>query len=314
MALGRSPVDRAGRPPALLLRRSPDTGSLALDNDPVRELWYAAATGLGRAAMRALDVRLHVDGAEHVPTTGPVILAATHVSYLDALPLALAARSRGRSPRFMARHDVWHAPGIGRPMTRMGHIPVDRAAPAAAYLQARRLLRAGEVVGTFPEAGISYSFTVRPLMRGTAALARETGAVVVPAALWGIQRIYSVGRPEGGVLGGREPGPDLTRGRRVDLTLGPSLTVGPGEDLDEWTAKLGIRLTEMLESLQAAEHHRPAPGEHAPWHPAHLGGHAPMRAEAAQWDNSPRSALPASWGPLPEPLPEPRSEPLPERS
>lgn len=264
------------------------------------DLWYAAATTLGRATLRALDVRLHTVGAEHVPTTGPVIIAATHVSYLDALPIALAARSRGRRPRFMTRHDVWHAPGLARPMTAMGHVPVDRAAPAAAYLHARRLLRAGEVVGTFPEAGISYSFTVRPLMRGTAALARETGAVVVPAALWGIQRIYSVGRPEGGELGGREPGPDLTRGRRVDLHLGPPLTVGPGEDLDAWTAKLGVLLTEMVEDLQTADHHRPAPGEHAPWYPAHLGGHAPTRTEAARWDNSPRSALPASWGPLPE--------------
>ncbi|MBE7325385.1 1-acyl-sn-glycerol-3-phosphate acyltransferase [Nocardioides sp. Y6] len=265
------------------------------------EFWYAAATTVGRAAMRALDVRLEVDGLEHVPTSGPVILAATHVSYLDALPLALAARRRGRTPRFMARHDVWHAPGIAGPMTRMRHIPVDRAAPAAAYLQARRLLRDGEMVGTFPEAGISYSFTVRPLMRGTAALARETGAVVVPAALWGIQRIYSVGRPEGGELGGREPGPDLTRGRRVDLRFGPPLTVGPGEDLDSWTTKLGVRLTEMLEDLQTAEHHRPRPGEYAPWYPAHLGGHAPTRAEAARWDNSPRSALPASWATVPEP-------------
>lgn len=265
------------------------------------DLWYAAATTLGRGALRAWGVRLHVAGAEHVPTIGPVIVAATHVSYVDALPLALAARSRGRTPRFMARHDVWHARGVATPMTRMGHIPVDRTAPAGAYLHARRLLRAGETVAVFPEGGISYSFTVRPLMRGTAALARETGAVVVPAALWGTQRIYSVGRPEGGVLGGREPGPDFTRGRRVDLHLGPPLTVGPGEDLDAWTTKLGLRLTEMLETLQGAEHHRPAPGEHAPWHPAHLGGHAPTRSEAARWDNCPRSALPTSWGPVTEP-------------
>lgn len=265
------------------------------------DLWYAAATRLGRGVLRALDVRVHTVGLEHVPTTGPVIIAATHVSYVDALPLALAARSRGRTPRFMARHDVWLAPGLGAPMTRMGHIPVDRTVPAAAYLHARRLLRAGETVAVFPEGGISYSFTVRPLMRGTAALARETGAVVVPAALWGTQRLYSVGRPEGGVLGGKEPGPDFTRGRRVDLHLGPPLSVGPGEDLDEWTAKLGLRLTEMLEALQTAEHHRPAPGEHAPWYPAHLGGDAPTRGEAARWDNCPRSALPASWGPVTAP-------------
>ena len=61
-------------------------------------------------------------------------------------------------------------------MDGMRHVPVDREAPAAAYLAARRLLREGEAVGIFPEAGISYSYAVRSLMRGPAALARETGA------------------------------------------------------------------------------------------------------------------------------------------
>lgn len=248
-------------------------------------------------ALRALDVRVETSGLDNVPTFGPVILASTHVSYVDALPISLAARRRGRTPRFMARHDVWHPRGLARPMTAMGHIPVDRAAPAGAYLTARRLLREGQSVGIFPEAGISYSLTVRPLMRGVAALARETGAVVVPVALWGTQRIYGVGRPEGGVLGGKEPPPDWTRGRRVDLTFGPPLTVGPGEDLTEWTSKLGIRLTEMLEGLQLLDHHRPRPGEYAPWFPAHLGGNAPGRTEAARWDNTPRSAVHATWGP-----------------
>lgn len=262
-----------------------------------REFDYRLATTLGRGALRALAVRVETTGVEHIPTEGPVIIASTHVSYGDALPLALAARSRGRFPRFLARHDVWHPRGLAGPMTRMQHIPVDREAPAGAYLDARRLLREGQSLALFPEAGISYSFTVRPLMRGTAALARETGAVVVPAALWGIQRIYSVGRPEGGEVGGKEPPPDWSRRRRVDLEFGQPLTIGPGEDLAEWTTKLGIRLTELLEGLQTLPHHRPRPGEYAPWHPAHLGGHAPCRTEAAPWDNIPRSAVPASWGP-----------------
>lgn len=262
-----------------------------------RESTYRTALTLGRTLLRALDATVEVVGAEGIPTSGPVIIASTHVSYGDMLPIALAAHARGRHPRFMARYDVWHTRGLAGAMTAMGHIPVDRAAPAAAYLHARRLLRAGEVVAAFPEGGISYSYTVRPLTRGVAALARETGAVVVPAALWGIQRIYSVGRPEGGVLGGREPGPSFARGRRIDVHLGAPLTVGPGEDLTEWTSKLGVRLTEMLEGLQALPHHRPAPGEHAPWYPQHLGGHAPCRSEAAQWDNMPRHCVPATWGP-----------------
>ena len=41
----------------------------------------------------------------------------------------------------------------------------------------------------------------------------------------------------------------------------------------------------------------PAPGEDAPWYPAHLGGHAPDRAEALGLDDVPRSAVPPTWGP-----------------
>ena len=65
-----------------------------------------------------------------------------------------------------------------------------------AYLRARRLLEEGEAVGGFPEAGISYSFTVRPLMRGFVSLAQQTGAPVVPLAVWGTQRLFSVGEPD----------------------------------------------------------------------------------------------------------------------
>src|SRR5699024_3665865 len=110
-----------------------------------------------------------------------------------------------------------------------------RQAPLAAYLRARTLLRAGDAVGVFPEAGISYSYTVRSLMPGVAALARETGAPVVPLAVWGAQRIWSVGRPD---ERGREPRPDLTRGRRVDVAFGPAFSVGPEEDLREVTEAL----------------------------------------------------------------------------
>ena len=139
-----------------------------------RERTYRFAVALGHGAMRALDLRLEGIGAEHVPTSGPVLLAATHVSYPDFVFIQSAARSSGRFVRFMTRHDVWHVPGLARPMDAMQHIPVDRQAPAAAYVKARRLLRQGEAVCAFPEAGISYSYTVRSLMRGVASLARET--------------------------------------------------------------------------------------------------------------------------------------------
>jgi 1-acyl-sn-glycerol-3-phosphate acyltransferase len=259
------------------------------------DLTYRLATLLGRAGLRALDVEVVANGVHHVPTEGPVLLAATHVSYPDFLFIQHGARARGRHVRFMCRHDVWKRPWAW-PMDAMQHIPVDRTAPAGAYLRARELLRSGEAVCAFPEAGISYSFTVRSLMRGVAGLARETQVPVVPVALWGSQRLYTVGVPD---EQGKEPPPDFTRGRRVDVSFGEPISVGPGEDLTAWTHDLGRRLTDLLEGLQGLPHHRPAPGEYAPWYPAHLGGHAPTREEAAHLDVVPAAAVRPSWGPVP---------------
>ena len=255
---------------------------------------YRAVNVLGRAAIRALGVRTRWTGLEQVPEHGPVLLASTHVSFLDFILLEHAARDRGRFLRFLTRHDVWDAPLVGAAMTAMRHVPVDRAAPAGAYVAARRLLAEGEAVCLFPEAGLSHSYTVRPLMRGAASLARETGVPVLPVALWGPQRIWSVGRPD---ARGRKPRPDLSRGRRVDVSIGQPLHLSRGDDPGEATHELGRRLTGMLEDLQRLPEHRPAPGEHAPWHPAHLGGHAPTRVEAAALDLVPRSAVRPTWGP-----------------
>lgn len=257
---------------------------------------YRLTAALGNTLVRGLGVRTRCQGLEHIAGSGPVLLAATHVSYPDFVFIAHGALKRRRDVRFMARHDAWGHPVAARALSAMQHIPVDRQAPAAAYLRARRMLGEGEAVCVFPEAGISYSYTVRPLMRGVASLGRETGVPVVPVAIWGSQRLYSVGRP----VDGREPGPDWTRGRLVDVSFGAPMSVAPGQDLTEFTHLLGSRLTEMLEGLQRLPEHRPRPGERAPWHPHHLGGQAPDRQEALTLDEVPRSAVLPSWGPTPE--------------
>lgn len=250
---------------------------------------YRFVNGVGRVALRALRLDVRWTGIEHVPTSGPVILAANHASFPDFVFVEKAAVSRGRYVRFMTRHDVWDAPGVSFFMDRMRHVPVDRHAPVHAYLRARRLLEEGEAVCGFPEAGISYSYTVRPLMPGLLALARETGAPVVPVGIWGTQRLASVGDPDLPM--------DLTRGRRADLAFGPPMYVEKGDDLVERTHDLGHALTTLLEGLQRLPHHRPRPGEVATWYPAHLGGAAPSRHRAVHLDEVPFNAVLPSWGP-----------------
>jgi 1-acyl-sn-glycerol-3-phosphate acyltransferase len=257
------------------------------------ERWYGLTSALGRVALRGLDVTTRWRGEHHLPVSGPALLASVHVSYPDFLFIGKAGLHRGRHLRFLCRHDIWNVPLVRRGMDAMRHVPVDRQAPAGAYLRVRSLLEDGEAVCAFPEAGISYSYTVRSLMPGVAALSRETGVPIVPVVVWGSQRIASVGRP----VDGREPGPDFTRGRTVDVRFGPPMPVAADDDLVDATRRLGSRLTAMLEDVQRLPVHRPRTGEHAPWYPAHLGGHAPDRREALQYDLVPRAAVPPTWGP-----------------
>ena len=144
----------------------------------------------------------------------------------------------------------------------------------------------------FPEAGVSHSYTIRALMPGVAALARETGVPVVPVAVWGHQRLWPLRRRLD-----EHAGLSLQRGLHVDVAFGEPFGVGAEADLVEVTRDLGHRMTRLLEGLQTRPHHTPRPGERARWYPAHLGGTAPTPAQAEPLDLVPRSAVPPTWGP-----------------
>jgi 1-acyl-sn-glycerol-3-phosphate acyltransferase len=242
------------------------------------ELVYPPVTGLTRLLFRTLGLRIDVTGAERVPRSGPVVLASNHVGFLDFTLVGLAAHPR--RVRFLARHEVFDHWASGPFVRAMRHVPVDRAAPAAAYLAARRLLEQDEAVGVFPEGGISQAYDVRAVMPGAVGLAAATGAPLLPVAIWGSQRIATARRPT-----------DLTRGRPVSIYVGDPVDVTPDVDVVAGSIDLAVSLQTMLDRLQAEPRHQPAPGEAAPWHPAHLGGTAPTRAEAEPRESVPASAI-----------------------
>jgi len=248
------------------------------------DLLYPPVLMAGRVLLASLGLRPTVEGDEHIPSTGPVVIASNHASFLDFVLVGLMARRSRRYVRFLARHDVWRHPVAGPLMRGMRHIPVDRTVPAAAYLRARSALWAGEAVGVFPEAGISTSYTVRSLMPGAVALAAETGAPLVPMALWGPQRIFTAGQPR-----------DLTRGRPVSLRAGEPIYLPRGADVTLETRQLGRRLQSMLDELQRRPLHQPSAGRAASWHPAHLGGGAPTPANAQLTESVPRTSVLPSW-------------------
>ncbi|GGP47542.1 lysophospholipid acyltransferase family protein [Saccharothrix coeruleofusca] len=228
------------------------------------ELVYPPVIAAAKLAFRLLDLRITMEGTQHVPTSGGAVLASNHVSYLDFIFAGYGADPSGRRVRFMAKDAVFKHRVSGPLMRGMRHIPVDRSAGQESYQQALAALRSGEVVGIFPEATISRSFTVKPVKSGAVRLATEAGVPLLPVAVWGTQRLWTKGHPK-----------HLTQ-RHVPIRIIVGAPMTPTTDEDLRTA--------MQALLDRAQREYPESGEGQWWQPAHLGGTAPTPAEAAALD------------------------------
>jgi 1-acyl-sn-glycerol-3-phosphate acyltransferase len=228
------------------------------------ELVYPPVVAAAKLAFRLLDLRITVAGGHHVPTTGGAVLASNHVSYLDFILAGHGAQPSRRLVRFMAKHEVFQHRISGPLMRGMHHIPVDRSAGQESYQQALGALRSGEVVGIFPEATISRSFTVKDIKSGATRLAAEAGVPLLPVAVWGTQRLWTKGKPK-----------DLTQ-RHVPITVLVGEPLEPGSDAELRTA--------MQALLDQAQRDYPDDGTGQWWQPSHLGGTAPTPEEAAALD------------------------------
>ena len=248
------------------------------------ELVYPPVITAAKTMFRALDLRLNVIGSHHVPRTGGAVLASNHVSYLDFIFCGYGAHESRRLVRFMAKESVFRHRVSGPLMRGMKHIPVNRAAGAGSYASAVGALRRGEVVGVFPEATISRSFTVKDLKNGAARMAQEAGVPLLPVALWGTQRLWTKGRPR-----------TLTR-RHTPITIlvGEPMDPAAYPDATALTADLRTRLSALVDRAQRDYPDQPAGPDDAWWQPAHLGGGAPTPEQAVELDRSDRRSRSAS--------------------
>lgn len=95
--------------------------------------------------------RLEVSGIEHLPRSGPVLLAANHDSYWDPVAIGIAGLPR-RQIRALTKSSMWKVPGLDRILDGMGQIPIERGAGDARALdRAVSELAHGACVGVFPE-------------------------------------------------------------------------------------------------------------------------------------------------------------------
>lgn len=219
--------------------------------------------------------RVRTTGAEHVPETGGAVLATNHIGYLDFVCIGYSVRQATRDKRlvrFAAKQEVFDHPLAGPLMRAMKHIPVDRGGRADLALDhAVRLLQDGELVGMFPEATINLSFVPLDGKTGTVRMAQRAGVPIVPAAVWGSQRIFT-----------KDRSPAWHR-RNVTVTVdwGEPLVVGPDEDPTAATTRLMDAIRQLADVAMRRYPDRPRGGDDW-WVPAHLGGSAPTPEEATE--------------------------------
>ncbi len=133
-------------------------------------------------------VKMDVQGLEQIPQSGPFVVVSNHVDNNDTYVIGrylpgvvhYLARPAGMHSRFLGR--FWHA---------MAAMPADREG----LNQALVYLKMGDMVGVFPDAVITPAML--QAKAGVAALAVRAGVPVVPAAIWGTERVRIFPLPKG---------------------------------------------------------------------------------------------------------------------
>jgi 1-acyl-sn-glycerol-3-phosphate acyltransferase len=231
---------------------------------------YTTVIGAAVGMLKGMKWSVTVIGGENIPASGPAVLASNHVGYLDFVFSGYAARERGRRVRFLAKKEIFDKRGVGWLMRQMGHVPVDRDGAAKDSLTAAKdEIARGQIIGMFPEATISPSFVPRRGKTGTVRLAQETGAPLIPVAIWGTQRILTKWRPK-----------HFRRRIPVVVNVGAPMKASPKEDAQETTDRLMASITELLGEAQARYPQEPSSDDDRWWLPAHLGGTAPTPEDA----------------------------------
>ena len=226
------------------------------------EIVYPPVVVFLKTFWRYLGLRFDFKGAENIPRDGGAILAMNHVAYLDFALIGTAALPVKRYVRFMAKKEIFENKIAGPLMRGMHHISVDRSSGSASFVAALRALKSGEIVGIFPEGTISVSFELKEFKSGAVRLAMGAGVPVVPAVIWGSQRIWT-----------KKVKRDLKRNKYpISVTFGEPLYFTKADDVEEGEAQLRASMQALLLDVQSEY---PDSHEGARWAPVRLGGSAP---------------------------------------
>ncbi len=177
-----------------------------------------------------------VTGLEHIPTSGPALLAANHRSWADPPALRCVIR---RTCWFMGNDFLFRIPVLGRLIPMYGAFPVERGKmDRDALREAEGHLADGDLLVIFPEGGTTVTGTLYPFEGGAAMLAIRNDVPIVPVGITGTDRMLPMKPPIY---------PRWARGG-VTVTFGPPIHPS---DLDP-TLPRRARIDALTEKLYAA--------------------------------------------------------------
>ena len=143
--------------------------------------------------------RPKVSGLRNVPVTGPVIIASNHLSFSDSVFMPLVVP---RKVTFLAKSEYFTSPGpkgLLKKLTfiALGQVPVDRSGgrrSEAALITGLKVLSDGNCLGIYPEGTRSPDGRLYKGRTGLVRLALESGAPVVPVAMFDTDKIQPTGK------------------------------------------------------------------------------------------------------------------------
>lgn len=167
--------------------------------------WFFLKNILIGPPLRVLS-RPKAEGTHHVPVEGPAIIASNHLAVCDSffMPMMISRRVT-----FLAKSDYFTQPGFVGFLKKKffefaGQVPVDRSsgqAAESALIAARKVLGSGGLLGIYPEGSRSPDGRLHRGKTGAARIALDTGAPIVPVAMFGTRET----NPPGTVV--PRPGP-----------------------------------------------------------------------------------------------------------
>jgi 1-acyl-sn-glycerol-3-phosphate acyltransferase len=150
--------------------------------EPTRKVGYRILRRLFTILL-GVWFRPKVVGKEHIPATGPVILAPVHRSFAD---FGFTAFCTQRKLFFMTKDTMWKNKWLGKLLIYVGAFPVHReSADREALQRAEEVLNRGQCLVLFPEGTRRAGPAIENLMEGAAFLSARTGAPIVPIGIGG---------------------------------------------------------------------------------------------------------------------------------